>query len=181
MVPYFGRYVWKQFIKNKPVKFGYKLWVATTPFNFILARVKMTSLIQIWGLEDLRLWAVQTRTDNFFTSPQWLRSLREKGIAVTDTDQLNRIENAQLKSIKEIEKLEKGSADVVTDDNTKIAFVTWKDSKVVTVISSNYGLHPTVKTKQYLKEKKSWVDIEQPQWIKNTMKKLADLIVGIKT
>ena len=99
-------------------------------------------------------------TDNFFTDPQLLRSLREKGIAATDTVQLNRVKNAPLKPIKEIEKLEKVSAGVVIDDNAKIAFVRWKDNKVVTVISSNYGLNPTAKTKRYIKEKKGRVDIE---------------------
>ena len=98
-------------------------------------------------------------TDNFFTSPQLLRSLREKGIAATGTVQLNRVENAPLKPVKEMEKLERGSADVVIDDNAKIAFARWKDKKVVTVIS-------TGKTKQYIKEKKGRVDIEQPQCIK---------------
>ena len=28
MVPYYGRHGCKQYIQNKPVKFGYKLWVA---------------------------------------------------------------------------------------------------------------------------------------------------------
>ena len=105
-------------------------------------------------------------TDNFFTSPQLLRSLREKEIAATGTVQLNRVENTPLKPIKEIEKLERGSAGVVIDDNAKIAFVRWKDNKVVTVISSKYGLNPTAKTKRYIKEKKGRVDIEQPQCIK---------------
>ena len=93
-------------------------------------------------------------TDNFFTSPQLLRSLREKGIAATGTVRLNRVENAPLKPVKEMEKLERGSADVVINDNAKIAFVRWKDNKVVTVISSKYGLNPTAKTKRYIKEKK---------------------------
>ena len=34
VVPYFGRQGCKQFIKNKPVKFGYKLWVAATPLRY---------------------------------------------------------------------------------------------------------------------------------------------------
>ena len=51
-------------------------------------------------------------------------------------------------------KLEKGSTDVVIDDNAKIAFVRWKDNKVVTVISSKYGLNPSAKTKWYIKEMK---------------------------
>ena len=73
------------------------------PFNFILTWVKMTSLIQIWGLGDLYIVGNSTNslpkhagsnyhiiTGNFFTSPQLLRSLREKGIAATGTVRLNR-------------------------------------------------------------------------------------------
>ena len=68
--------------------------------------------------------------------------------------------------VKEMEKLEEGSADFVIDDNVKIAFVRWKDNKVVPVISSKYGLNPTAKTRQYIKEKKGRVDIKQPHCIK---------------
>ena len=105
-------------------------------------------------------------TDNFFTSPQILRSLREKGIAATVTVQLNRVENARLKPLKEMGKVERASADVVINDNAKIAFARWKDRKVVTVLSSTYGLNRTAQTKRYIKEKKGRVDIEQPQCIK---------------
>ena len=34
MVPYYGRHGCKQYIQNKPVKFGYKLWVAATPLGY---------------------------------------------------------------------------------------------------------------------------------------------------
>ena len=87
--------------------------------------------------------------------------MREKGIAATGTAPLNRVENTPLKPVKKMEKLEWGSA-----DNAKIAFVRWRDNKVVTVISSKCGLNPTAKTKRYIKEKKGRVDIEQPQCIK---------------
>ena len=101
-------------------------------------------------------------TANFFTAPQFLRSLRKKGIAATGTFLLNKVKNALLKPAKEMENLEKW----LVDNNAKIVFVRWKDKKVKTVISSNYGLNPTAKTKRYIKEKKSRSDIEQPQRIK---------------
>ena len=34
MVPYYGRHGCKQYIQNKLVKFGYKLWVAATPLGY---------------------------------------------------------------------------------------------------------------------------------------------------
>ena len=63
-------------------------------------------------------------------------------------------ENAPLKPTKDMKKLESGSTDVLIDDNAKIALVRCKDNKVVTVLSSNYGLNPTAKTKRYTKERK---------------------------
>ena len=62
-------------------------------------------------------------------------------------------ENAPLKPIKGMKKLERGSTDILID-NAKIALVRCKDNKVVTVLSSNYGLNPTAKTKRYTKERK---------------------------
>ena len=62
-------------------------------------------------------------TDKFFTSPQLLRSLREKEIAATGADQLNRVEKESLKPAKGIGKLESRSTHVVLVDNVKIVFM----------------------------------------------------------
>ena len=94
-------------------------------------------------------------TNNFFTSIQLLCSLREQGIAATCTVRLNMVENAPLKPLKEMEKLERRSTDVKIHDNPKIDFMIRKDNKVVTVISSKDVLNPTAKTKPYIKENKS--------------------------
>ena len=45
-------------------------------------------------------------TDNFFPIPQLLCSLREKRIAATGIVRLNRVENALLKPVKEMENPE---------------------------------------------------------------------------
>ena len=113
----------------------------------------------------------QIITDNFSTTPQLLRSLREKGIVATGIVRLNRVENSPLKPVNEMEKLKRGSADVVLDDNANIAFARWRENKLVTVISSKYGLNPTPKTKLYIKEKKSRVDIEQAQCIQKIQRR----------
>ena len=97
-------------------------------------------------------------TDNFFTSPQLLRSLNRKGIAGTGTVRVNRVENAPLKPVKEMEKMGRASADVVTDISSNIGFVRWKDNKVVTVITSKYGLNPQAKANRYINEKREeWI------------------------
>ena len=53
-----------------------------------------------------------------------------------------------------MKKLERGSTDVLIDDNANIALVRCEDNKVVAVFSSNCGLYPTAKTKRYIKERK---------------------------
>ena len=58
--------------------------------------------------------------DNFFTSPNLLRILRAKGIAATGTVKINRVENAPLRPIKEMKKLESGASNVVTDKNSSL-------------------------------------------------------------
>ena len=167
VVSYFGRYGCKQFMKNQTVKFGYKLWVAATPPGYPIQIYPYMGKDDFYDpdlgfggsaveklVENLPKYAESNYyiiTDNSFTSTQLLRSLREKETAAAGTVPLTRVENASLKPVKEMEKLERGSADVLINDNAKIAFVRWKDNKVVTVILSKYGLNPTAKTKPAIK------------------------------
>ena len=91
-----------------------------------------------------------------------------------------RVEKAPLKPIKEMEKLKRGSADAVIDDNSKIAFVRWKNNKVVTVISSKYGLNSTAKTLQYIRRRKVEPILSNHNASKNALKEWVELIVWIK-
>ena len=77
--------------------------------------------------------------DKIFTSPPLLRLLQKMGTATTGTFQINRVEKAPLKSVKEMETLQRGSSDVSTEINCNVTFVRWKDNKIVTVASTLYG------------------------------------------
>ena len=103
--------------------------------------------------------------DNLFTSPNMLRILKAKGIAATGTARINHVENAPLWPIKEIEKLERGASDVVTDKNSNITLVWWKDNKVVTVTSTFFGKMPLRKAHPYVKAQNGSTEIDQPQSI----------------
>ena len=52
-----------------------------------------------------------------------------------------------------MEKLERGSSDVATEDTSNITFVRWKDNKIVTVASNLYGQSPMKKAQRNIKEK----------------------------
>ena len=88
--------------------------------------------------------------DNFFTSPNLLRILKAKGIAVTGSIRINSVEKAPLRRIKEMEKLERGAFNVVTDKNSNLTFVRWKDNKEVTVASKFVAKMPLRKAHRYV-------------------------------
>ena len=120
MEPYYGRHGCKQYIQNKPVKFGYKLWVAATPLGYGIqfypyagkddnynkdihlgGSVVMTLTSKLPTVRDSHNHAVM---DNFFTSPSLLRVLKESGIASTGTVQVNRTEKVPLQAVDDMKK-----------------------------------------------------------------------------
>ena len=103
--------------------------------------------------------------DNFFTSLNLLRIRKAKGIAATGTVRINRLEYAPLRPIKEMEKLERGASDVVTDMNSNLTLVRWKDNKLVTVASTFVGKMPLRKAHRYVKAQNGRAEIDQPQSI----------------
>ena len=52
---------------------------------------------------------------------------------------------------EEIENLERGTSDVVTDKNSNVTLVRWKDNKVVTVASTFVGKMSLRKAHRYVK------------------------------
>ena len=97
MLPYFGKHSAKMFMRSKPVKFGYKLWVicSSNGYPYFLTIYtgrnektkdaiplgtavinRLTEIIEIPHMHTLTF-------DNFFTSVQLLRSLKARGIAAT--------------------------------------------------------------------------------------------------
>ena len=115
MVPYFGRYGCKQYMRNKPVTFGYKFWEAATPLGcaiqFYPYAGKDENFDSNLGLGGSFVAALAEKLpsqvgsnyyiimDNFFSSPNLLRILKAKGIAATGTVRINRVENAPLRPI----------------------------------------------------------------------------------
>ena len=64
-----------------------------------------------------------------------------------------------------MEKLERGSSDVITDKNCNLMLVRWKDNKVVTVASTFVGKMPLWKAHHYVKAQNSRAETDQPQSI----------------
>ena len=109
MVPYFGRHGWKQYVRNKPRKFGNKFWVAATPLGYAIQFYPYAGKDENYD-SNLGLGGSVVATlaeklppqvrsnyyiimDKFFTSPNLLRILEAKDIASTGTVRINRVKN----------------------------------------------------------------------------------------
>ena len=167
MVPYFDHHGSKQYMRNKTVKFGDKFWVAATLFGYDIQFCPYAGKDENYDSNlGLGGFVVATLTENlplqvgsnyhiimvnFLTSPNLLCILKAKGIAATGIVRISHVENAPLRPIKEMEKIERGASDVVTEKNSNLTLVRWKSNKVVTVASTFVGKILHRKAHRYIK------------------------------
>lgn len=113
MIKFFGRTILKQFIRNKPVRFGIKLWAICTIFGYLIdfdiyfgknenddesaisalgSRVVLKMLAEFFKqVEEDRVKQYHIYFDNLFTSPDLLVHLLQKGLVSTGTVRDNRV------------------------------------------------------------------------------------------
>lgn len=180
MVPYYGRHGCKQHIRGKPIRFGFKMWIAATRLGYCLIvdpyqgrseRVetglgryvikKLITKVQ----EEYPDTVFSVYCDNFFTGLPLVSELKEKNVFLTGTVRNNRIENCPLKDMKKCQKEERGYYDYQLDETNGICAVRWHDNSVVTLLSSEHGVQPMQKAKRYSAALKSRIDIPQPYLI----------------
>ena len=160
IVRYFGHFHAKQTNREKPDRFGYKIWVMATDAGELLwcqpyagAKTKISDvglgqgpnvvygLAKQYGLKG----GTKLSCDNLFTSFDLCDHLAEKGIGVIGTVRQNRIIAVPIMDKKTADKqLKRGEVETVFDSN--ICLSVWKDSKPV-YMASNYSLpEPVGKT-----------------------------------
>jgi len=114
MVPYFGRHSCKMFIRGKPIRFGYKLWVMAGkdgyPYHLKIytgrEEADRSSPLGTRVVQNM-IAAVEHHTtiqhhhlffDNFFTSHQLLKELADNGVRATGTIREFRTSKSELLS-----------------------------------------------------------------------------------
>lgn len=177
MIPYYGRHGCKQHIHGKPIRFGFKAWVAATRLGYCMhadlyegkSEQRSTGLgehVVTKLSEAVKSHYPETQfsvfCDNFFTSPSLLSNLQDKNIKITGTVRKDRVDKCPLKDNKSVKKEKRGFFDYRLDRNDKICAVRWHDNNVVTILSNEYGVQPIQKAKRYSVAAKKKVDIEQP-------------------
>ena len=200
MVPYHGRHGAKQYLHGKPIKFGYKVWVAATRLGYVvafdpyqgkgsIARATETNYLGLGGsvvcqlvkeLPNNETLHYHIVFDNFFTSPKLLSHLQGMGIAATGTLRANRDGKAPLKAIKEMEKQPRGTHDSVVDKTSNVCLTRWKDNKVVTVASTFTGSNPVGSTRRFVRAERERKTIPIPKSVQTYNKMMGVSIVLIK-
>ena len=173
MVPYFGRHSCKQFIKSKPVRFGFNLWVLVSstgmPYNLDIyegkpadqsedslgSRVAKRAIAVCEKSEDHVLFF-----DNFFSSYKLLKELGQMGFRATGTMRNDRIEYRPLVPINDMKKMKRGVHDHKSSAADKIEIVRWQDNSIVKVGSNAYGMLPLRKVNRW-KKGQGHVNVDQ--------------------
>ena len=149
MVAYKGRTGMKQYIKDKPTKWGFKLWILassdsgyTYKFQVYMGK-RLTPTTNGLGydvvmtlMDGLFRQGYHLFCDNFYSSPKLCSDLFQRGCFLTGTIPENRIGFPKNLGNPLPAKAECGTSRWFRDGQT--AFVKWKDTKVVCVISSFY-------------------------------------------
>ncbi|KAK5897519.1 hypothetical protein CesoFtcFv8_010575 [Champsocephalus esox] len=176
----------RQYIKTKPDKWGFKLFSRASADGFIHDMVlyqgkttleghgvpltpeqqAMGATSQIVSVLASTMSSPSTTAmfaDNFFTSLELLRYLRDQNCRYTGTSSDNRIGKPPLKSIKEMEKkaVPRGTCDYIMSDDGILA-VRWKDNITVSLLSTDMGVEPMSSVIRYCSETKTKEPVSCP-------------------
>lgn len=182
IIPFEGRLVVKQYVKDKPIPWGVKVFVLCgkngLPYDFFGYQGSSTELSPI-NLKQFGFCASvvlhlvnrldrrghQLYYDNYFSSYQLLEILKERGINAGGTIRINRFSKPPLLSDKEMAKKGRGYSDSVVSENDQVVVVKWQDNKCVHMGSNFVGIGTSDKAKRWDKKLKRKIDVTRPEII----------------
>lgn len=180
MVPFKGRLEIKQYIKNKPTKWGIKIFsiagASGLTYDFLVyigkGTVDNNRGIGIGGEVVLKLVDFLPKDknykvtfDNWFCGLPLLSELKKIGILATGTIRANRTMKCPLPDDKAMKQMARGSYVARYDQKNDICVVKWLDTKCVTVASSFLKAEPLDDCKRWDKSKKQHVTVARPHVI----------------
>ena len=148
MVKNKGRYAFRQYIRDKPTKWGMKLWVLadsntgyTYNFDIYLGKQDNGPFGLAYGVvmnlvKSLVRQGYKLIFDNFYISVQLLQDLWKLGIGACGTILRNRKGfPSMLKNVKDFEKKSQ-RGDVRWIRENQILTVQWRDNKTISLMST---------------------------------------------
>jgi len=173
MVPFKGKSYLKQYLKSKPKKWGFKIWVQASTNGYVHcfemyqgASISKRSEFGPIGDTVINLChAIHGNNhklfmDNLFTSVPLLRKLRSFNIYVLGTLRINRVHGIENNLVSD-KLMERGSCSIATSDDN-ITVVRWKDTKLVHTISTYAGAIPEDTTMRYDRKDRKRIEVTRP-------------------
>lgn len=186
MIRYFGRHGCKQFIRGKPIRFGYKVWSLNAPSGYLInfeiyqgrnpranpgyeALFGKCAAPLVQMIDELRSKSMLRYNfffDNLFTGNNLLCTLKANGYGATGTIRDNRLpRECPLQNKKILEKQKRGTFSTVLDKNSGIQYVRWLDNKAVTVASTEFGVSPIKNVERFSRNERKNVPVPRPNVI----------------
>lgn len=181
MAPYFGRHGAKQFLKGKPIRFGYKFWCLCDRLGYLIQfepyqgsggagydrtiglgpSVILDLISELPSNVSFRLYA-----DRFFSSLKLVDHLSALGYGYTGTIMSNRVEHCPVNLQNEMAKKPRGYYDYRLDTSTNSLVVVWCDNRVVTMVSNTHAVDPVVPVLRWISTEKRKVHVDQPNVVR---------------
>ncbi|MCL4143795.1 UNVERIFIED_CONTAM: hypothetical protein GTU68_064841, partial [Idotea baltica] len=183
MIEYFGKHGCKQCIRNKPIRFGYKVWCLNNRNGYLVnfdiyqgktwqGNTQLERLVGKCGASVLHLFdglpeekkglPYELYFDNLFTGFELMLQLRDRYITATGTVRDNRLHKCPIEPISSMSKKDRGSFDSLNDTCNNVHVCRWLDNSVVTFMSTCHGVKPVSKVKRYSKKEKRIVEVDCP-------------------
>lgn len=187
MVPYFGHHGTKQFIRGKPIRWGYKFWAGTTRLGYILwfepyqgASTPLDDKYKHLGLgasvvlqfvdvlqDRFPYVPFEIYFDNFFTSIKLLEELKLRNVKAVGTMRENRVgKDCPLQHSKALKRKDRGFFEYATTIGNSVVVCKWVDNSIVTIASNNCEVLPSLPVSRYSQKDKKKITIQQPKLIK---------------
>lgn len=176
MIPFKGRSSLKQYMQNKPHKWGIKIFARAGSSGIVYDTEiyvgKTTAPATGLGIsgdivirlsenlpknENYKLY-----TDNWFTSYHLLAALKEKGLHGIGTVRSNRLPGVPFQTDKNLKSEGRGACEVFTDVRNNIAAVKWFDNRCVHVASTYAGKEPLQQSVRWSVADKKHVNVPSP-------------------
>lgn len=183
MIAYFGRHGCKQYIKGKPIRFGYKSWSLCTPSGYMVnfeiyqgkGTVTTTEYDQFGKCaapllcmiddfpHDVQSLPFHFYFDNLFTGFPLLTYLKSRGYNATGTIRENRIPKDCPIPRKDFLKSQKrGTFQSMKMNETGIRLTKWVDNSVVSIASTSFGSQPTSNAMRYSRADQKRIPVARP-------------------
>ncbi|XP_037037947.1 piggyBac transposable element-derived protein 2-like [Bradysia coprophila] len=179
----------KQYLPNKPHKWGFKLHVLAGShsgfcYTFEIftgcendARFRLANEMDLGSSANIVIRLLRIVPDfqhyivcfdNYFSTLPLIGQLSKRGIHAVGTMRRKRLHNAKLPEDKVIMSLGRGSSfEMVTEiDKTEMVCVTWRDTKVVNLISNFVGANPLQSVDRFDKKLSKKITVDCPSIVK---------------